>query len=437
MKYPNLNHKKIGIWGFGIVGQSVLQFLKNYPCSISIMDKKQRPETLHSAITWIVQTPENITTFLTNHDLIIPSPGIILHDYAEYTEKFVHELDIFTSLFTGYNIAITGTFGKTTVTSFLAQCIPNAKAAGNIGHAMLDAILDPLVILELSSYQLHYAQNFAPDLAIWTNFAPNHLDHHRDTAEYFAAKCNLLKHQNTNQITLLPAEIWTDITKIIHVKSKIFLFSLQSINTNQPLFTVINNQIVLQEQNKLTVIFNDITQLPKTTFLINWIVILAALHLSKLQPLSLLDRITTIQAEPHRLELVTTKNGIKFFNDSKSTLWQTTQYALDQFPNQRIALFVGGLSKGLDRSPLMQYAQNKPITIFNFGAEAETLANFCKKYNVAHNTAGTLEQALNQCHAIINQFDVILFSPAGSSFDLFKDFAHRGNEFKRLIQAMF
>lgn len=441
MNTIDLKNKKIGIWGFGIVGKSVLEYLQKYDAQIQIMDRNDHPE-----ISIIKQTPENIIQFLEHNDVIIPSPGIVLLDYQKYEHKFIHELDIFSQHFHGKTIAITGTVGKTTITSLLAQCIPNSIAAGNIGYPMLNVLdMHPTpkqVILELSSYQLAGTKQFAPDFAIWTNFYPNHLDHHKDEQEYFQAKCNILIHQNSKQTALLPLEIIHDVEKNITLKSNIFLFATtQQDQTKYPLFFIDHNKIWLQKNNQKELVFDQLDKLPDITFAQNWLVIIATIYLHNISPQHLLTVAQTLKPEPHRLEFVCNLHKVKVYNDSKSTVWQATKQAIDRFNTQNslkqnIALFLGGISKGTDRTPLIQHLQNKPIAVFAFGKEAEHIATLCKNYNVVCHTSSLLESALQQYLKEQHKFDILLFSPAGASFDLFKNFEDRGTQFKAMIKAL-
>lgn len=440
---------KVGIWGFGIVGKSVLTHIMPFAKEICIMDKtiNENDPAIHDAqkhinISMTQQTPENIIKFLEQCDIIIPSPGIVLHGYEKYAHKFCYELDLFTQNFTGNIIAITGTVGKTTITTLISQCIANAIAAGNIGHAMLDTLkLSPsphTVVLELSSYQLHYAKKFAPNLAIWNNFYPNHLDHHATIEEYFEAKCNILRNQRADQKSLIALELINDIEKTIHLQSQVFLFSVQkpTNSTKYPLFYIHNNNVVLQENNKETIIFKQLDQLPEITFEQNWLTVIAALYLQNIDIDSILEHVQTFTPQQHRVEFVRNYNGIDVYNDSKSTVWQATQHAVQRFQHKKIALFLGGLSKGADRSPLITFLQNKQITVFCFGKEAMLLADICKEYTVPHTAAATLQEAIDKCIAIQDQFEVLLFSPAGSSFDLFKNYEDRGTHFKKIIQNL-
>ncbi len=430
----NLKNKKIGIWGFGVVGTSVFNYVKNYTHYVQILDKKP-----HLNMPIIMQTPQTLQKFLDENDYIIASPGIPLHDYEPYRHKFLCELDLFAPNYHGSIIAITGTAGKTTVTDFIAQLIPNSIAAGNIGFAMLDVLkLNPqptTVVLELSSYQLQYLQNFAPDIAIWTNFFANHLDHHKNIDEYFQAKCNILKFQNKNQRAIVPLELVDKISSTINYQGQLFAYSTNKpVNfKNIPIFYIEHNNLVLTQNSQTKIIFKNIQELPPTTFISNWIVILATLYLNN-QNLSEL-KLSKLTVQPHRTEFAGTFNHVKIYNDSKSTIWQSTQEALKMFPDKKIALIIGGLSKGADREPLIKFiAEQKNITPFIFGKEKEIIAKFCTKQQLQYFESENLEELLRIFKQHHQEFDILLFSPAGSSFDQFKNYQDRGDIFKNLIQ---
>jgi len=431
----NLQNKKIGIWGIGVVGQSVLHYVQRYSPHIQILDKKT-----HATIPTIIQTPQTLKLFLEHNDFIIPSPGIALHDYASYQHKFISELDLFAREFKGHTVAVTGTVGKTTITSFISSNIPGAMAAGNIGHAMLRVLTtEPMptsVVLELSSYQLHYTTAFAPDIAIWTNFYPNHLDHHTSVEEYFQAKCNIFKYQTKNQIALIPAELINDVQRYIDIKSQIYLFSTEKPTNTQkyPTFYIADDNLILHDTPQEIIIYHSISALPNVTFTQNWVIILAALYLSKID-LEKCD-FQKLTPQEHRVEFVRNFHNVAIYNDSKSTIWQSTKSAIDRFPAKRIALFLGGLSKGTDRTPLIQFLTTQNVTVFAFGTEAKTLGATCKQHNVTCVTTPTLQEAMDHFKEQYQDFDILLFSPAGSSFDLFKDYKDRGDHFKKIVSAL-
>ena len=437
MKNIYFKHKKIGIWGFGIVGKSVYEYIQQFPCSIQILDK-QPTDNPH----WIAQNDQSIEQFLQHNDIIIASPGIPLHTYEQYLNKFITELDIYQQLSSSFTVAITGTIGKTSITNALAHCMPTSIAAGNIGYPMICALLQNpqprKIVLELSSFQLHYAKNFAPDIAIWTNFYANHLDHHLNEDEYFNAKCKIFKHQTTQQTAIIPCNLINKIQSHITLQSKIFLTCKeQCLAHNYPTFKLHDNKISLTQQKNISslLLLNNMQDLPLYTYKENWLVVIAALYLQNIPLSTITNRLQTIPSQEHRLEKIATYSGSTFYNDSKSTVWQSTKEAVQALQPESCALFLGGLSKGADRTPLIQYLQNKSITIFAFGKEATQIKNLCNQYHVSCLSFPNLETAVQSC------FDQplpknILLSPAGSSFDLFKNYQERGNFFKQLIEAM-
>lgn len=441
MKSPFYN-KKIGIWGFGIVGKSAFNFFKQITNSIQILTLKKIESSIAPAKN-IIQSEKSIQSFLQSNDFIITSPGIPLHKYEKYQHKFVTELDIYTSHINAPTIAITGTLGKTTITQILSATISsvmrNSYAAGNIGYPLLNLYNKPIDIatLELSSFQLQHIKAYAPDLAIWTNFYENHLDHHKTVNEYFKAKCNIIKFQKPWQRALLPLNLHNKISKIIPQKSKWFFFTtdnIQEFKAGLSVFFIRNKTIYLHHNNTLTKIC-DTTSLPHKTFLENLLILTAASYLEGINLDRLKKVLNEISLPHHRIEVIATINQTTFFNDSKATVWQATLEAIKTMPSDKpIYLFLGGLSKGADKTPLFESIKNLPITIFSFGDEAQKISDHCKKFHIPFHTASTLDESFEQCIQNIKKPCSVLFSPSGSSFDLFKNYEERGNYFMKLVK---
>lgn len=427
--------KKIGIWGFGIVGQSAYNFFKKQPVTLQVLDNKEQniPE-------WIKQTDESTTTFLKENDQILCSPGIKLHDYKQYQNKCITEADLLHQKFKGITIAITGTLGKTSVTNLLQQYTPHALAAGNIGYPMLNILelkkQPKKVILELSSFQLHHMKQFAPDIAIWTNFYPNHLDHHKSEKEYFAAKCNIFAYQTKDQIALLPCKLLNKVQKVRPINAQIYLLCTEKCTKhNYPTFIMANKSIILKTKNQDISIIADTTTLPPHTFSQNWLTIAATLYLQKIPLPQFQTTPVQLERQEHRLEYIGSYKKSKIYNDSKSTVWQATKEAINELNGESCSLFLGGLSKGTDRGPLIKYLQDKPVTVFAFGQEADQIKQLCNQLHIPCFSNKDLESALTACldHQLPEN---ILFSPAGASFDLFLNYMERGKQFKKLCKEI-
>lgn len=448
------NNKKIGIWGFGVVGKSALLYFDQFDCtSIEILNNKPiETPNIKNICSVILQDQTNIHDFFKRNDLIIVSPGIPLHEYQIYKDKLMSELDVFYETNKIPTIAITGSLGKTSITHLLSTILQkmgrNVTAAGNIGYPMLSLITQPsdknnnnleTIVLELSSFQLQQAHNFIPDCAIITNIYDNHLDHHTSIDEYTNAKYNIFRYQkNTGQI-LLPLQLTADLENKLLLKNNFVFFS-----DHKPNFITHAHHTIYYLENKIIYRYNDaiitpvcdINQLKPITFETNWLIIIAALDMQKI-PLNLLPEIiATVELPDHRLQKIRSINGSDFYNDSKSTVWQATLQAVNSMSNNKpIKLFLGGLSKGADRAPLLKALAHKNIEIYAFGKEADHLGLICKEINISYHVHQSLHNSFHACMSNIKEPSNILFSPAGSSYDLFDNYIHRGQIFTQLVDS--
>ncbi len=443
-------NKRIGIWGFGIVGKAALKALKPHSDQISVIDKRKLNDTESELLkkeNVLTYSHDQLEKFLAEHDLILPSPGIDLRPYQQFSQKFISELDIFSLNFSAPIIAITGTVGKTTTTSLLAHVLEHAGykvcVGGNIGIGMLDLLHSEekydYAVLEVSSFQLELSKFFSPHLAIWTNFYPNHLDRHSTIQEYFNAKQNILLHQKETDYAILPLEILGQLSAKTDAQRIFF-----STHTDKEKFAKLDpaDRIIAVDDKSLWCYQNnhvekitDLTAIPDTTYQQNMLAIIAALTALKIPVEKLFEAAPTFTAHEHRLEKVTTINGVAFYNDSKSTIAQATIAAIDKLQGRPVLLLLGGLSKGVDRSQLFKEIHGKVTEIFCFGKEADALYQAGTSANIACRRFENLETALQSAVVCAKPGDQILFSPAGSSFDLFSNYQERGKRFKELVET--
>ncbi len=443
--------KKIGIWGFGVLGQSAVEYLHPRGAHLEVIDSKEySPEALQllkeKGITYYQQS-DDLVPFLERNEYIVPSSGIDLRPYSAYQHKWITELDFFYAHWQKPIIAITGTVGKTSTTQLLGQLINahgmQARVGGNIGVGLFDLLQDTqarMAVLELSSFQLEISTTFAPDLAIWTNFFANHLDRHTTLQDYFDAKYNIVVRQREQQKALLPLTLQTIINATHPCKSSVAFFTatqptaqeLTALKSQQKLFYLNHDGVMLLEHNTHRLLL-PAQQLPTLSFQENWLIICGALHLLNI-PLSLLTTTqATLTLPEHRLEKVATHNSIDFYNDSKSTTMEATLAAVQRLQGRPVHLFLGGMGKGVDRTPLIQQLAGKVAYVYCFGKEAEQLHALCTAHNIASSSRPTLESAFEQCCKQVRPQDQVLLSPAGASFDLFANYVERGKRFKELV----
>ncbi len=444
----------IGILGLGLVGKSVLNFFnKQYP-NILIRTWDQKIKNRH--------TLKDVCLF---SDKLIVSPGFKIHKILNElclqnkTDNLIGELDIFADNFKKPTIAITGSLGKTSIVNLLNSCLGDfkkAEAAGNIGLPMLDIIeyqnsLD-IAILELSSFQLNLSHKFAPDIALITNFYPNHLDWHSSLDDYLLSKLNIFRYQSTNQISIFPVELLNNYLfseKIKKIESKICILGrdfdidlnkVKQLNLNRfcYLYKKENCFYVSRFKNNIKVRTDnlfDLNGLPRIGFIDNWYFILAILYFLKLDLKKALCNQKKLDNNfvPHRLEKFAEINGIDFYDDSKATVFQATQSAIKklQQKNRDIILILGGLDKGVDRTSFFKSLKTEKQlkTIYFFGDQCFGFKFIKQK--------PSLEDVLSDIFQIAKSGDLVLFSPSGASFDLFNNYEHRGKVFKELVWSIY
>lgn len=415
--------KKIGIWGFGKTGQSILSFLSSRGAECFIFDNKQldpfQEELIKNHKAQVVG-PELLPQFIEASDTIIASQGVNLNPYLQHPEahKFITEVDLFAQFVTTPVIAITGSAGKTTVTTLLTQLLnlfgKHAIAAGNIGKPMLDVLAEQdqydYIVLEVSSTQLEHAQQFAPDISTILNIFPNHLDRHVDIPAYLEAKGKLLKYQTEDQISFLPMDCIDIFWQLVGKQKVTWIGDDTYVNITKELYDISPEK--------------------------NWRIILSILEYLDFDPEKVLDYKDKLKVPAHRMEFLGTHNGADFYNDSKSTISESTLQAVSQLKDRKIILFLGGLSKGIDRSELVAQLPHNIKHVICFGAEAEQLSNWCQDKVIPSSVHTTLEDGFKMALKELQPNDVVLFSPSGSSFDLFKNYEERGKKFITLFSTI-
>jgi UDP-N-acetylmuramoylalanine--D-glutamate ligase len=402
-----------GIWGYGVVGKSVARFLHAHGAHVSIYDQKLL--ALNNNEPFTIYQPDQLATFLEEQSSIVPSPGVdITNYYATYRKKIVPELDLFYNFFKKPIIAITGSVGKTTITRiislFLEKSGLNVLTGGNIGLGMCDLIAQQdqcdIAVLEVSSFQLEHIQQFAPTLAVITPFHPNHLDRHKTLKSYRDAKLTILKYQTENDRAVIPQTLKKYAP---YASAQIYTYRK---NHSDPLTAF----------------------LPQLSFKENMNIICAVIHALEMDSLLAITFMRTISLkQEHRLEHVATIDGVQFINDSKATTPVSTLAAVHYFKDKPIHLLLGGLSKGVCRENLIQSLQFLVKKVYCFGSEALQLSTWCQQYGIPTACHTNLTSCIAEAQKEAQKDEIVLLSPGGSSYDLFKDYQERGNCFKNHI----
>jgi len=343
-------------------------------------------------------------------------------------------------------IGVTGSDGKTTTTSLINAILKHAGyktwLGGNIGIPLFTKLneieKEDIVVLELSSFQL-MGMEISPSISVITNITPNHLNIHKDYEEYIEAKKNIFKYQNENGILVLnyDNEITRNCAK--EANGKVIFFSSKEKLENG---YIVDNGIIKECEDKIRKHILDAKDV-KLRGVHNYENICTALAATKtlVNQDKAVEAIKEFNSVEHRLELVKQIDGVKWYNDSVSSSPTRTIAGLNSY-DEPIVLIAGGYDKNLDYTPIAKPIIQKAKCLILLGqtsgkifdAVKEELENQGKELPIYMCT--TLKQTIDVAKKEAKSGDVVLFSPASASFDLFKNFADRGNQFKKLVNEL-
>jgi len=370
------------------------------------------------------------------YDFIVASPGIdpasaVAQNFSSRKINIIGELELGWRSCQTPVIAITGTNGKTTTTEMLAQmlndCGQKTIACGNIGKPLAEVAREKtkydVLTVEVSSFQLETIQTFHPSIALWLNFAPDHLDRYRSVAEYRVAKLRLFENQTADDVAIVNA-----VESLPDLCARKITFSAYS---NRADFRLSEGAIVFE--NKPVLRLNQ-TKLRGSHNIENLMAALAAGHARGLAFEKMVPTLCAYEPRPHRCEFVRQIRGVDYINDSKATNLDAVEKAL-LAQSKPVVLIAGGKDKGFTFEPLRALVKEKVRSTILIGEMAERIA---RDWNGAVKTelANSLADAVERAHAAAKSGEVVLFSPGTSSFDMFKSYADRGDQFRALVQAL-
>ncbi len=383
-------------------------------------------------------------SFLTS-DLIIPSPGVSIIPQIKAAQArgipVISEVELASNFIKGKLIGITGSNGKSTVSTLTHKILKDAGKpaflAGNIGAPLIGFVkksqADHFYVTELSSFQLSLTETFHPHVGIFLNISPDHLDWHPDFEDYYNAKKMLLAQMTQSDFAVLNCDdplVWT-------LKDSGAFQSLgfsQRAPVKQGCFTS-QGKIMLAYAGR-TVPLMDIQdiRLPGRHNLDNVMASALAAYVLGVSALSIRASIRDFPGLEHRLEKVLTLEGVDFYNDSKATNVDAALKSLESF-SQRIVLILGGRDKGGNFLMLQESIRSRVKSIVLLG-EARDIIFQALKGTVPIETTETMQEAVRTGYSQAFQGDVVLLAPACTSFDMFRDFEHRGEVFKQEVRDL-
>jgi UDP-N-acetylmuramoylalanine--D-glutamate ligase len=383
-------------------------------------------------------------TFL-DQDLIIPSPGVPAdepHLQAARAKGIAiwSEIELAYRFIKGRLIGITGSNGKTTTTSLVEHILKTAGTqtilAGNIGTPLtgcVDAMKDDTcTVVELSSFQLELIDTFRPNIGVFLNLTPDHLDRHHTFEAYGAAKARLFENQTGEDAAILNAD---DAATRPYAPSlpRVYWFSRKQRVAQG---TYVRGEEIVFRQDGAEEILLKLEDIPLAGAhnVENVLAAAAAARLAGAPSAAIAKGVSSFAGVEHRLEFVSEIAGVRYYNDSKATNVDATLKALDAFPG-RILVILGGKDKGSDYTALQKPLREKAILALLIGAAAEKIEKQISG-SVALERAETLERAVETASHAAQRGDVVLLAPACASFDQFQNYEHRGHVFKELVKQL-
>jgi UDP-N-acetylmuramoylalanine--D-glutamate ligase len=454
MQTIELKDKDVVVLGLGKSGMAAASLLQRDGARVVVRDEAEG-EQLEERANRLREL--GVRVELGNHfdsaarfDLAVLSPGIAL-EKPFVTELVKKHTPVLSELELAYRycvcpiVSITGTNGKTTTTELinwmLESCGKRAVAAGNIGNVFSEAVhesagLDALV-LEVSSFQLETIEQFRPDIGIWLNLTPDHLDRHQSMDDYARAKARMFMNQTCDDVAIVSNSVLPWLRKI-HAKLHGRLITI-SANGGQDADLWLDwsdGQTIwcrLPECRGILLRMDE-TNLRGQHNAENILAAFAAGLAMKLPVSEIREAICSYCPQPHRCEFVANINGVTYINDSKGTNVDAVEKALRALPGP-VVLIAGGRDKGLDFTVIKEVIAEKVKLAVVIGETAEKIARAWSDV-VPCERAGSMAEAVRIAAGNTHSGETVLLSPGCASFDMFENYEHRGDEFKREVLTM-
>jgi len=336
-------------------------------------------------------------------------------------------------------VAITGTNGKSTTTAWISFMLERtglkAPACGNIGLPVLEALEQnpDYLIVEVSSFQLFYADLFAPKVGVWTNLTSDHVDWHGSLEDYIAAKASMFKRQSRTSYAVLNFD--DPIVSATKTEAEIFPFSTHNELKDSVHGAFLKNEFLCYRSKVRTHVLNSINQLQVfgQHNLENALATVAAVSLLDLEPEQIEAGLKEFKGLEHRLEYVDTVDGVACYNDSKATNPDSAIKALEAF-KEKIVLIAGGRDKNTSLDEFVESVRNHTAAVILLGEARERFEKALTEGGVRNiYSVAQLDQAIDL--GIGLHKGPLVLSPACASFDMFKNFEDRGSVFKDLVRS--
>lgn len=446
-KWFNLD---VTILGLSLSGISAAKYLVSQGANCIISEKREATSEDKDKISELeklgikVEMGGNKEETILNSDVIITSPGIPPHSEVYKLIK-AHKIETFGEIDLAYKetnvpfIAITGTNGKTTTTKLVSEILTNgglkAPACGNIGlppTSLLEEKDLDYFVAEVSSYQIATNPSFKPQIAVFINYTPDHIDWHGSEEEYFKAKADLFIRKNPTWAVLNAMNFKIAYLKL-DIDSNVYFFGREA---EDKCVFVKENKILIKDKNKNIIEVINLNEIPLKGKhnLENIMSAIAVAHIAGIDVEIISSTIKNFSPPEHRIEYVDTIDGIEYYNDSKATNCDSTICALRAFEDNKVVLIAGGRDKGTDLTEFCSEVNKHANAVILIGEASDRFETALIKSGFKNiHRKNTLEEAIEAAGEL--KLGNILLSPACASFDMFKNFEERGQKFKNYVRS--
>ena len=458
MKKSEVNKYSFVILGAGRSGIGAAKLLKKNGAKVFLSDNTAREKLMYFDEKTLNEfdIPFELgghTDKIYEYDIFVKSPGIpmnseVIKKALSLNKRVLSEIEIAYWFCECPIIAVTGTNGKTTTTVLTGEIFKKAgidtKVCGNVGLAFSEVVedvnKDSIVVLETSSFQLESIESFRPAVSLFLTFTPDHIDWHGSMDNYMKAKLKVNINQTGQDAIVYNYDDEKINKQKYNFKSNPVAFSIEKNLENEGLTSgcySVNNDIVFfnKSKNERTMIMkaDDIFIRGKHN-LSNSLAAISAAKVFGVNNHAIKMTLKNFKGVEHRIEPVRELNGVKFFNDSKATNFDSLYVALESF-EKNIILIMGG-KKGDNKFELVKdFISKRVIKIFAIGQSSDAIYDYFKSV-VKVDKSKTLGEAVEKSFEFSQYGDVVLFSPGYKSFDMFDNFEQRGSEFKKAVNNL-
>jgi UDP-N-acetylmuramoylalanine--D-glutamate ligase len=449
----DLKNKRVLVVGLGKSGLSAAMFLRAQGARVTVSDTrsavalaKEIPALLEAGIM-VESGGHGLLTFR-RQDLIVVSPGVPM-DTPEVKQvvafglPVIGELELASRFLQGRVVAITGSNGKTTTTTLVGKIFEDAggptQVGGNIGLPVIDLVAESTAetvdVLEVSSFQLETVEEFHPWIAVILNITPDHLDRHGSFEAYVAAKERIFERQTADDFLVLNGDDRVTQVCASRAKSAVYWFSATK-TVRRGAFVRDGVVVWVAKEGGVTEPVMPVLEIPlKGSHNVeNVLAAVCAARLGGIPAESVRASVAEFRAVEHRLELVRQWNEVEFYNDSKATNVDAAMKAVASFPGA-IHLILGGKDKDSDYAVMAGLLKERVKAVYTVGSAAEKIEHQLHGV-VKMVSAQTVEKAVAAAAKASAPGDVVLLSPACSSFDQFENYEHRGRVFRQTVMEL-